>query len=408
LDLKFITIPNEEAKSQWVASIKRLDELEKVMINELKGKRKVLKELEDRANVVPDSALKGLSLEFDLICMGKRSILIHPDSSTVIVVNNWQNVKLIELPWNGIALGWNDIEIASLRYYNPLLVSTGLVNPVTTKDFVNIVTCENPYNYFLELSLDFSMVTTNLVSGPILDQVMKCHAETGKCTKVKVLVINRGLSPDLIKFTNDQKELLELSIYDHRGGPNDLELSWFKNTFNSPILTSLNLRGYRIQQIDINLFANLPSLTNLNLSRNEIETITNIECIPKLNTLDLGENSIMGTLKLDHTCLESLRLSCNNKLKVLKLNMPSIKRLYIIDCSSIISLDKDFFEGIPTLEEISLGSLPNVSISREISSLKAIYAGGDNLRDRIARFNQKALRPRYIDTFQVIKSPLIS
>ena len=134
----------------------------------------------------------------------------------------------------------------------------------------------------------------------------------------------------------------------------DITLNTIQNMFN-PKLISLNLSENKLANLQIfnneNIFI---SLIDLDLSHNNIEEIDPLMMgqFPNLKILNLSHNKIVNIKCMDKDLLnfnklEELNLSYNNIKEIIKINIPSLR--------NIIMINNPISQGIINFSELSYG-----------------------------------------------------
>ena len=155
----------------------------------------------------------------------------------------------------------------------------------------------------------------------------------------------------------------------------DQTINTIQNIF-TPKLISLNLSENKLVNLSLfnkeNIFINL---TDLDLSKNNIEEIDSLKMgkFPNLKKLNLSHNKIINIKCLDNElkfdCLEELDLSYNNIKELNKINIPSLKFIFISN--------NPISEGIINFSELSFGA-DELVLEKNINNLNFIYSKFDN------------------------------
>ena len=163
---------------------------------------------------------------------------------------------------------------------------------------------------------------------------------------------------------------------------------------NFPSITELNLSGNEIENNDVSKLTNLQTLTNLDLSSNKISDITPIMDLTNLKILDLEYNQIsnidMLTNKNKLVWLEILDLS-GNQISTINNSLELIK-LYDLDLgynqlSNVAIIEK--LSNLTNLNKLTLSGnqitvinqdVENSTISK-LKNLEYLYLSNNNMSD---------------------------
>lgn len=211
-----------------------------------------------------------------------------------------------------------------------------------------------------------------------------------------------GISSDKLVYTNDLWKIAEFVVPENVGTLEDISMMTYleKLTVESKQinslsfldslgrLQSLSMNGCRFPVADLRFVAGLPELTDLNLSDCGISTISDLAGAPKLQYLDISENTVrnldvltdmkdLRELRMQHNALTDLTaLSPLSKLKVLDVSYNSLESIQpLTSCMQLEELNASnnlltSTNGIATLPMLTSLALNFNSIS-EISELSA-------------------------------------
>lgn len=173
--------------------------------------------------------------------------------------------------------------------------------------------------------------------------------------RVQTLKVNLSSENNVLaNKMNISKLFLKLSIHDM-----EIYELFRNNNFNSKNLQYLNLKSYKMKELDGNQFKDFQNLKFLNLSNNHIESVKNVkdENFPKLIHLNLSKNKISNFEEIMELWkLKSLNCNDNNLSSIQNL---SFKNLNILDLSGNSITKIESFSSNNTFVDLEVLNLAN-------------------------------------------------
>lgn len=205
----------------------------------------------------------------------------------------------------------------------------------------------------------------------------RCNCQTGR-----VLCENLTSSKDLTGIPDDTPKL-----YIFGGLMKGFRLDVVKNLKK---LEYLSLNTIQLKKLPNNLSTYLPSVTELNLPRNEIEYFTMLEGYENVKELKLVGNKIKQipayTFKYIHN-LKSLSLDGNKIKYISEHSLYGLKNLQELDLSrnNIFSIHPKAFYHLPNIKKITLDSnqlesIPSKMFSKNMK-LRNIFLQDNNIKN---------------------------
>jgi len=191
----------------------------------------------------------------------------------------------------------------------------------------------------------------------------------------KIVDISPLLSlPKLKKLNLSRNEITDLTLVSQLTGLTNLKLEYC-NIFKSPSLAGLNnLKALDLMSNDIfymDFIADLPEgLEELNLQRNNIKNINNLNLLPGLKKLVLEGNNLKDISPIKNLKnLEELNLSDNKKIEDFS-PLERLINLKKLDLSELYIDNIAFLSGLTNLEDLDICHF-NVTL-KKISDLKPL------------------------------------
>uniref|UniRef100_A0A336KYN4 CSON002187 protein n=1 Tax=Culicoides sonorensis TaxID=179676 RepID=A0A336KYN4_CULSO len=152
----------------------------------------------------------------------------------------------------------------------------------------------------------------------------------------------------------------------------DTSLSEFLTEITSPSqVTGLNLSNNHLTQLNTNAFAQLPHLSALDVSKNQLSTIDDAVELMKLTTLNVSHNNLYKFATMgannhnNHTSssnsnsssmIQILDLSCNKFNSSRNIVLYNLNNLQLLDlsCNQLATIDRNLFFNLSQLQNLDL------------------------------------------------------